>query len=131
MSFLIDTNILIYKLKNMGNVNANFLKHQNEPMFISVISYGELLFGAKKSKSVEKNLATVQIIKFAFPILDITPEIMEVFGETKAYLQKIGRITDDMDLLIASTAIANNLILITHNTKHFDHIPQLQLTDWF
>lgn len=115
----------------MGNVNANFLKHQNEPMFISVISYGELLFGAKKSKSVEKNLATVQIIKFAFPILDITPEIMEVFGETKAYLQKIGRITDDMDLLIASTAIANNLILITHNTKHFDHIPQLQLTDWF
>ena len=131
MSFLIDTNILIYKLKNMGNVNANFLKHQNEPMFISVISYGELLFGAKKSKSVEKNLATVQIIKFAFPILDITPEIMEVFGETKAYLQKIGRITDDMDLLIASTAIANNLILITHNTKHFDHIPQLQFTDWF
>lgn len=131
MSFLIDTNILIYKLKNMGNVNASFLKYQNEPMFISVISYGELIFGAKKSKSVEKNLATVQIIKSTFPILDIKPEIMEVFGETKAYLQKIGRITDDMDLLIASTAIANNLILITHNTKHFDHIPQLQFTDWF
>ena len=42
-------------------------KHQNEPMCISVISYGELIFGAKKSKSVEKNLATVQILNLLFP----------------------------------------------------------------
>lgn len=36
-----------------------------------------------------------------------------------------------MDLLIAATAIANNLILVTHNTKHFEHIPNLQFVDWF
>lgn len=54
MHFLIDTNILIYRLKNMGNVNENFLKYQDNPMSISVISYGELLFGAEKSQAVEK-----------------------------------------------------------------------------
>lgn len=131
MHFLIDTNILIYRLKNMGNVNENFLKYQDNPMSISVISYGELLFGAEKSQAVEKNLATVQRIKSIFPLFDITPEIMEVYAKTKAYMQKTGKTTDDMDLLIASTAIANNLILVTHNTKHFQHIPKLQFVDWF
>ena len=115
----------------MGNVNANFLKYQNNPMSISVVSYGELIFGARKSKQTEKNLATVQAIKSIFPLFDITPEIMEVFGAIKAHLQTIGKISDDMDLLIAATAIANNLILVTHNTKHFEHIPNLQFVDWF
>ena len=131
MHFLIDTNILIYRLKNMGNVNDNFLKYQNEPMSVSVVSYGELVYGAEKSKSVEKNLKTVHEIKDIFPLTDITANVMDVFGGIKAYVQKIGKPTDDMDLLIAASAIANEMTLVTHNTKHFEHIPNLNVTDWF
>ena len=131
MHFLIDTNILIYRLKNMGNVNANFFKYQNEPMSVSVVSYGELVYGAEKSKSVEKNLRTVSEIKEIFPLLDITADVMDMFGKIKALVQKIGKPSDDMDLLIAVTAIANETTLVTHNTKHFEHIPNLKLTDWF
>jgi tRNA(fMet)-specific endonuclease VapC len=131
MHFLIDTNILIYRLKNMGNVNGNFLKYQNEPMSVSVVSYGELVYGAEKSKSVEKNLKTVSEIKDIFPITDITTNVMDVFGKIKAHVQKIGKPTDDMDLLIAATAIANDMTLVTHNTKHFENIPNLKLMDWF
>ena len=54
MHYLIDTNIIIYRLKNLGNVNANFLKNKDKHMSLSGISYGELVFGAKKSKAVEK-----------------------------------------------------------------------------
>ena len=131
MHFLIDTNILIYRLKNMGNVNGNFLKYQNELMSVSVVSYGELVYGAQKSKSVEKNLKTVSEIKDIFPITDITTNVMDVFGKIKAHVQKIGKPTDDMDLLIAATAIANDMTLVTHNTKHFENIPNLKLMDWF
>ena len=131
MRFLIDTNILIYSLKNIGNTKANFLKYQNDDMSISVISYGELVFGAKKSSSVEKNLKTVETIKSIFPLIDVTPDVMEIFGEIKAGSKKTGRTVDDMDLLIASTAIANDMILVTHNTKHFANIPNLQIADWF
>ena len=115
----------------MGNVNANFLKYQNEPMSVSVVSYGELVYGAEKSKSVEKNLRTVSEIKEIFPLLDITADVMDIFGKIKALVQKIGKPSDDMDLLIATTAIANEMTLVTHNTKHFEHIPNLKLTDWF
>lgn len=131
MRFLIDTNIIIYSLKNAGNVNDNFLKYKEEEMSLSVISYGELVFGAKKSGSVEKNLKTVGYIKSIFSLVDVTPDVMDVFGELKAKIQKTGRIIDDMDLLIASTAIAENMILVTHNTKHFEKIPNLRIQDWF
>lgn len=131
MRFLIDTNIIIYSLKNAGNVNDNFLKYKDDEMSLSVISYGELVFGAKKSGSVEKNLKTVEYIKSIFSLVDVTPDVMDVFGELKAKIQKTGRIIDDMDLLIASTAIAENMILVTHNTKHFEKIPNLRIQDWF
>ena len=131
MHYLIDTNIIIYRLKNLGNINANFLKNKDKYMSLSVVSYGELVFGAKKSKAVEKNMETVNAIKAIFPLLEITSEIMNIFGEIKAYTQKIGKTIDDMDLLIAATAITNNFTLVTHNTKHFENIPNLKLEDWF
>ena len=131
MNFLIDTNILIYRLKNLGNVNANFLKYKDNKMLISVISYGELVYGANKSKSVEKNMATVREIKSIFPMLDITPNVMDIFGEIKADTQKIGKSVYDMDLLIAASAIDHNMTLVTHNTKHFENISKLQVMDWF
>ena len=131
MHFLIDTNILIYRLKNLGNVNDNFLKYKDKQMSVSVISYGELIFGAMKSKSVEKNLETVNDIKSIFPIIDINCDIMKTFGEIKAYIQKIGKPVDDMDLLISATAISKGMTLVTHNTKHFENIPNLKLEDWF
>lgn len=131
MHYLIDTNIIIYRLKNLGNVNANFLKNKDNHMSLSVISYGELVFGAKKSKAVEKNMETVNAIKSIFPLLEITSEIMNIFGEIKAYTQKIGKTIDDMDLLIAATAITNNFTLVTHNMKHFENIPNLKVEDWF
>ena len=129
--YLIDTNIIVYRLKNLGNVNANFLKNKDKHMSLSVISYGELVFGAKKSKAVEKNMETVNAIKSIFPLLEITSEIMNIFGEIKVYTQKIGKTIDDMDLLIAATAITNNFTLVTHNTKHFENIPNLKVEDWF
>ena len=131
MRFLIDTNIIIYRLKNMGNVNANFLKYKNDDMFVSVISYGELVFGAKKSSAVEKNLQTVEAVKSIFPLIDIDADVMDVFGGIKAHTQKTGKVIDDMDLLIAASAISNKMTLVTHNTKHFENIPNLKITDWF
>lgn len=91
MSFLIDTNILIYRLKNVGNVNENFIRNQDSTMLISVVSYGELVFGAEKSSNREKNMKTVEAIKSIFPMLDVDSKIMSCFGRIKATLQKAGK----------------------------------------
>lgn len=130
MSYLLDTDILIYSIKGNQKVNEKFRELRSEPKAISVITYGELVFGAKKSSSMEKNLARVRRIAELFPIIDITPAIMETFGEYKAMLSKSGLIIDDMDLMIAATAITHNFVLVTNNVKHFGRIEGLEVDNW-
>ena len=130
MSYLIDTNIIIYSIKGNPVVQNNFLKNEHIPKSISVITYGELLFGAKKSQNLEKNIALVYRIKELFPIIDVDKATIETFSELKANLQKSGSTIDDFDLLIASTALTMNSILVTNNEKHFNRIKGLRIENW-
>lgn len=127
---MIDTNIIIYSIKADKIVQDNFIINENIPKSISVITYGELLFGAKKSKNIAKNLATVYRIKELFRIIDIDKAIIETFSDLKANSQKTGNIIDDFDLLIASTALTTNTILVTNNEKHFNKIKGLRIENW-
>lgn len=128
--YLIDTDIIIYSLKNDKIVQQNFLNNENIPKFISIITYGELLFGAKKSKHIDKNTAVIYRIKELFPILPIDLPIIETFSDLKAKTQIKGNPLDDFDLLIAATALTNNLTVITNNEKHFSRVRDLKIENW-
>jgi tRNA(fMet)-specific endonuclease VapC len=130
MPFLIDTDIIIYSLKNNEVVRENFLKNANSFKAVSVISYGELVFGAHRSRHTTRNLAVVRKLAGLFPIIDVDAPIMDTFAELKASLLKRGHPIDDMDLIIASTAFVNNLTLVTNNERHFAAIPGLVVANW-
>jgi len=130
MSYLIDTDIIIYSIKGNEVVHKNFLKYQNYPKSISIVTYGELLFGAKKSQNIDKNLAVVYRIKELFPVIGIDKPIIETFSGIKLSLRKEGTPIDDMDLLIASTALTMNLTVVTNNEKHFKKIKGLKIENW-
>ena len=127
MACLIDTDIIIYSLKGNTTVQQWLFDNQHIPKAISVITYGELVFGARTSAHPEKNLATVSRIADLFPIIDVNKGIIEVFGELKAKLETCGNRIDDMDLMIASTALYMNMSLLTNNRKHFSRIEDLVL----
>ena len=130
MSYLIDTDIIIYSLKGNELVNHNFQKNKYEPIYISAITVGELIYGAEKSKNREKNLAKVAHVKKCFKTLEINSEVMETFGRLKANQEKTGEVVADMDLQIASVALYYNLILVTNNVKHFSKIKELKIENW-
>jgi len=130
MAYLIDTDIIIFSLKGEASINRWMLNNQDIPKFISVISYGELMYGARKSPHPNRNIATAYRVADLFPILDINKGIIEVFGEIKAKLEIAGTRLEDMDLMIAATAIYMNLSLVTNNRKHFNRIDDLVLEDW-
>ncbi|MDR0403876.1 MAG: PIN domain-containing protein [Treponema sp.] len=130
MAYLIDTNIIIYSLKNDENVQTRFLEHEKAPKYISIITYGELLYGAKKSKQIEKNCAKIYRIKNLFPIIPIDLPIIEIFSDLKSKYRKTGTVIADFDLLIASTALTYNQILVTNNIKHFEKIEEIKMEDW-
>ncbi len=104
--------------------------NQNIPKCISVITFGELTYGARNSGHPEKNIATVNRIAELFPIIDINKGIIEIYGQLKARLETAGNRIDDMVLMIASTAIYMNMTLVTNNTQHFRRIDDLVLENW-
>jgi tRNA(fMet)-specific endonuclease VapC len=130
MAYLIDTNIIIYSLKNDRNVQAKFVEHEKIPKYISIITYGELLYGAKKSEQVEKNCAKVYRIRHLFPIIPVDLPIIEIFSGLKSKYRKSGITVDDFDLLIAATALTHNQILVSNNIKHFEKIEELRMENW-
>ena len=130
MAYLIDTDILIYSLKNDEHVKQKFIENQNIPKSISVITYGELVYSAKNSRHIEKNLAVTYRIAELFPVIDIGRSSMDIFGEIKSNLERKGNIIEDMDILIAATALLHNLILVTNNVKHFEKIKDLIMENW-
>ena len=130
MAYLIDTDIIIFALRGDKTVLAKFEENKNIPISISMITYAELVFGAKRSGNEQKNMLRVNRIREIYPVEELNIGIMEVFADikTKMYAQAI-RI-EDMDLFIAATAIYNDLTLVTNNTKHFKNIPLLELENW-
>ena len=130
MAYLIDTDIIIYSLKNDEHVKQKFRENLNIPKSISVITYGELVYGAKKSRHIEKNLAVTYRIAELFPVIDIDRSIMDVFGDIKSNLERKGNIIEDMDILIAATSLSHNLILVTNNVKHIEKIKDLRIENW-
>ena len=130
MAYLIDTDTIIFALRGDDKVLEKFKENKNIPISISMITYAELIFGAKRSQNEQKNMIKVNHIRDIYPIEELNEGVMEVFADIKAKMFEKGIRIEDMDLLIAATAIYNELTLVTNNTKHFENIPNLKIENW-
>ena len=128
--YLLDTDTVIYSLKGDPAVKKNLREHFHDPMKMSVITLMELFYGAHKSQKIASNLAKIKTLENSFDIIPVGEELAEIFAMTKAQLEKAGSPLDDFDLIIASCALSNNLVLVTNNVKHFRRIEGLKLTNW-
>ena len=130
MAYLIDTDIIIFALRGDKTVLAKFEENKNIPISISMITYAELVFGAKRSQNERTNMLKVNRIREIYPVEELNIGIMELFADIKAKMCSKAMRIEDMDLFIAATAIYNDLTLVTNNTKHFRNIPLLKLENW-
>jgi tRNA(fMet)-specific endonuclease VapC len=128
--YLLDTDTVIYALKGHPQVVSNLQLNSELPMAISAITLMELYHGAFKSRKTASNLAKVKTLEQEMLVLPIGPPEAEVHGFQKAALEQAGTPLDDFDLAIASCALANNLVLVTTNVRHFNRIEGLKLTNW-
>ena len=130
MAYLIDTDTIFFALRGDHVVLEKFEENKNIPISISLITYAELVFGAKRSQNEQKNMIKVNHIRDIYPIEELNEGVMEVFADIKAKMFDKGIRIEDMDLLIAATAIYNELTLVTNNTKHFEDVPNLKIENW-
>ncbi|MFZ1800852.1 MAG: PIN domain-containing protein [Chitinophagaceae bacterium] len=113
--YLIDTNIAIFYMKGMFDLEAKFDKATADNCFISEMTLAELKFGVEKSEKPEKNKKALDNFLTGVQILPIFHSL-DLFAKEKARLQKAGTTIDDFDLLIGVTSVTHKLTMVTNNS---------------
>ncbi len=137
--YLLDTNIISELTKEVQNQNV--VKKIFETQKISALSsvtWAEALYGIKRLADGKRkdNLSDFYIntVQGMYEFLDFDIHAASIYSDIKSRLEEIGKIPAELDLQIASVAIANNLILVTRNIQDFVYIKDcsaLMLENWF
>jgi tRNA(fMet)-specific endonuclease VapC len=131
LKYLLDTNICIALLKNNdADLVNNMKKYTPDNFTLCSIVKAELLFGARKSQYVEKNLLLLNKFFAHFHSYSFDDKSSEFYGINRAILERSGAPIGDADLLISSVALANNLTVITRNHREFIRVPGLKVEIW-
>jgi tRNA(fMet)-specific endonuclease VapC len=96
----------------------------------SWITAAELYYGAAKSKAPEGNRELVTAFLATLPVLGLDDTSVQIFGETKALLERRGQRLDDADLFIGAIAVACNAAVVTGNRRHYERIPGIVVENW-
>jgi tRNA(fMet)-specific endonuclease VapC len=129
--YLLDTNICTYiRQKRPDVVLRRFRKLRPGEAALSVITYGELLYGAEKSQQREVALERLHELANLLPALALPESAAEAYGKIRTDLEKRGEMLGNNDLWIASHAVASGLTLITNNEREFRRIRALKVQNW-
>jgi len=130
VKYMLDTNIVIYTIKNRpSQVRETFKKHDGQ-MCISSVSLGELIFGAERSSQTERNLADINAMVARMEVAAFEEHAAEHFGQLRAELYDVGQPIGPYDMMIAGHARSMGLILVTNNIAEFGRVPGLRLENW-
>jgi tRNA(fMet)-specific endonuclease VapC len=131
VKYLLDTNICIAILKNAELPLIQKIKSL-QPVDFALCSVvkAELLYGARKSQSVDRNLSLLTKLFGQFSSLAFDDQAAEFYGTNRAILERAGTPIGEADLLIASIAMKHDLTVITRNHKEFVRVPGLKVETW-
>jgi tRNA(fMet)-specific endonuclease VapC len=131
VKYLLDTNACIRVVNGSSETLVNRLRAQApHEIGISAITRAELLYGARRSGRVSENLRLLGQFFAPFVSLPFDEQCAEHYGAIRADLATRGRPIGPNDLLIAATARAHDLTLVTHNLREFARVVGLKLEDW-
>ncbi|HEY9628811.1 MAG TPA: type II toxin-antitoxin system VapC family toxin [Coleofasciculaceae cyanobacterium] len=131
MRYLLDTNVCVMYLNGRSTpVRDRLHSISLEEMAVCSIVKAELFYGAMRSNNPARTLERQQEFLVSFASLPFNDEAATVCGQIRARLARAGTPIGACDLLIAAIALANNLTLVTHNTREFVRVDGLQVEDW-
>jgi tRNA(fMet)-specific endonuclease VapC len=132
VKYLLDTNSCVLILRRGPNAPVAIWLSQVAPTDVALCSVvvGELVFGALRSRDIAKNLAETRVFASGFRSLPFDDSVAEIYAAIRADLAAKGTPIGPNDLMIAAIALANSLILVTHNTAEFSRVVGLTLDDW-
>ena len=131
MMYMLDTNAIIMAVRHPDwPICEKVKKHLGKDLCISVITYGELEYGARKSSNPERNRSAIVQILSGIRILDFDVKAAEHFGDIFADLESRHMRIGDRDMMIAAHARSLGYTVVTNNTDEFGRVKGLKMVDW-
>jgi len=132
LRYMLDTNIASYYLRRASpaleeRVNAAL---RERTIAMSAITRAELRYGQMGLPLQDRRRPLIDSFLLRLPSMEWGMEAADHYVALKHVLKIQGTPIGEMDTQIAAHALAENLTLVTHNTRHFERIPSLALEDW-
>jgi len=127
--YLLDTDTCISYLRGKFELRTKLNRIGFDQCAISVITLGELKFGAENSPRREAQWEETE--RFVRPLNVFSLfEVLDIYAKEKVRLRKLGQPIGEFDLLIGATAIRYRLTLVTNNVKHLERMQHLTIENW-
>lgn len=137
MIYLLDTNVVSELIRPNASPNVSqFVDAFEDRLHVSVVTFAEIRFGIARMEHGRRRLAFENWLdqdvpaRFGSRILDIEVDIAAAWGELMALSERRGANLKAMDGLLAATAVARDLTLVTRNTRDFDRLGLRLLDPW-
>jgi tRNA(fMet)-specific endonuclease VapC len=132
LKYLLDTNIVSYYLRRTSPALEQRVNDAlaAKSVAISVLTRAELRYGQAGMSQEDKRRGLIDRFLPRLPNLQWTVAAADIYGSIKAEHRRVGRLIGEIDTQIAAHALTEDLILVTHNTRHFERVPDLKLEDW-
>ncbi len=129
--YLLDTNICIYIAKcSPLEVRSRFDKMPADSVAMSVITLGELRYGAEKSQARKKALAALEQLQSVIQVVPLAEAAGASYGQIRSELQRVGKPIGNNDLWIAAHAHSEGWTLVTNNEREFRSVKGLTVENW-
>jgi tRNA(fMet)-specific endonuclease VapC len=127
MEYLLDTSWIIEVLAGREGTARQHRNLNLAKVAVSYVSIGDIYEVAFNYANPQAHLSSFRQFLAPFTILNLNEPIMEKFAEVRAHLRRRGQMISDFDMLIGATALHYNLMVLTHNKKHFQRIPDIKI----
>lgn len=128
--FLLDTNACIAARKKQPAFLANMRRHSPDDLFISVITLAEIHYGLARLEpdTAQRKWEEWKILLGPFTVVELTEACAVIWGRLRYEMRH--QPISERDLMISSIALANGMVVVTHNMDEFSRVPQLLSEDW-
>ncbi len=99
----------------------------NSATYLSFMTVAEMHFGADRAQWGDARRHRLGVFLQAYLVIQSTPEICVLWGQITAACEHQGRRIAAADAWIAACALRYDALLVTHNRKDFEAIPDLQI----
>ncbi|MHC8409040.1 type II toxin-antitoxin system tRNA(fMet)-specific endonuclease VapC [Pseudomonas sp. Hz4] len=130
IKYMLDTNICIFTIKNKPQIVREAFNRHNGQLCMSAVTLMELIYGAEKSATPEKNLGVIEGFAARLEVLPFDNEAATHTGMIRSELAKAGTPIGPYDHMIAGHARSRGFIVVTNNLREFERVPGLRVEDW-